>query len=161
NLEAADPCRVDDRPQSVLLSPDGRGLLVELSGAQRAANDAAVSAAEPKAPSEESAAPGESRVATHVAERHLLPAARALRNELFSARLPIPPGCRTKASLSSPGALALVRLAAPGKGRTVAASSAGLPSPRQVRIEPGPARELVFSWSQLEQGSAPVEAQVG
>ena len=96
---------MDGKPQPVVADPDGKGLIIELSGpggkepggkgGGGPEGDGAAAEVEPPPVPGESGAKNErapTDVATHVVELRLAPAVSSGRNEVLSARVAIPPG---------------------------------------------------------------------
>jgi hypothetical protein len=164
NLGGADACLVDGRPHSVIAGRDGRGLIVELPGAEpvppapavperestgdEIGNDADRDAAD--------ALPQMLPVRTCSIELHLFPAVEAGRGDLLSSTVAIPPGCQTQATLTSPLALARAGITAEIGPPAVVEQSAA--PGKVVYRPPGPAKQLVFYWSATQkQGTRPAE----
>ncbi|MGE5193898.1 MAG: hypothetical protein ACM3U2_15500 [Deltaproteobacteria bacterium] len=160
NLGGADACLVDGQPHSVISGPEGRGLIVELPGAEPIP-------AAPPVPEEEAAGerPGDDAdrpaadpadqllpLRTCTVQLHLFPAVDAGRGDLFSSTVGIPPGCQTRATLSPTIPLAVMGITAAEAGPPPARPI--LPAAGKVHFRPGPTKQLVFFWSETPRSAS-------
>jgi hypothetical protein len=159
NLGGADACLVDGRPHPVLAGPEGRGLVVDLSGAEPLP-------ATPALPEQETGESGSAPdrtmdgtavdsmgVHTSIIELHLYPPVDAVRPELLTSTVGVPPGCQTRAMLSSPVALPVLGISP--SDAVAPSTSARSASDGRVEIRPGPTKQVVFYWSATPEADPP------
>ncbi len=169
NLGGEDACQVDGYPHPVVAGQEGRGLTVELSGAEPLAAPPAVPEGEPGSalrqdgpPEAKSATDDEPfPVRTATIELKLYPAVEVGRAGILSGMLAVPRGCQVRAQLSSTSARSLkgvspganVPQAAPGSSQARASAT----------IRPGPTNQLLFYWSAAGEkvSRPPSEVQIG
>lgn len=164
NLGGKDACLVDGRPHPIVAGPAGRGLIVELTGAEPRASPPALP--EPESAPERDAAIAASRDSlldearaerTFAVELHLYPAIESGRSGLLTATVAIPSGCRTRATFSSATAQSLMGIA-PGDSSQPLSRIAAYQG--KTVVNPGPANQLVYFWSAGGVPAIPARAEV-
>jgi hypothetical protein len=147
NLGGANACLVDGRPHPVLAGPGGRSLLVELPGAEPRPST-------PPPPEHETGGSGGATdegaaeppaVRTSIVELRMYPAVEPIRAELYSSTVSVPPGCQTRATLSSPVALPVMGISL--SETTLPATLPRRASDRRIEVLPAPTKQLVYYWS--------------
>jgi len=169
NLGGKEASRVNGNPYPVIAGPGGRGLIVELPGADPLPNTPAIPEQDPlpelDVDGADEAEPVRADepfpVQTYTIELNVYPAVEAGRAGVFSGTLTVPRGCQTLAELSSSSALPL--LAISPAGSAASASRDISQASGKVAVRPGPSSQLVFLWSAAKEtpSRAPAEVQVG
>lgn len=178
NLGGSQACLVDGKPQSVLQSPDGRGIAIELSGNNSSSEPVAPPVPLPM-PADQKAGdqkdgdqkdgdekqpaatpPASQRTPVshqlHRIQLRLRPMVET-QNEDFLVRLGIPVVCQGELQVDHQAALRTLELSIPHTTRTLGTLSRG---PRQAKFALDQASELQLRWSAEETPVPAPDAQV-